>query len=367
MHSQDERFMALALELASRGIGTTSPNPRVGAIVARGAETVGEAWHRTAGGAHAEAAALDIAGEKSNGATLYVTLEPCSTAGKTPPCTEKIIEAGLARVVVGTRDPNPKHSGRGIDLLNAAGIETECGILERECRILNEGFEKYITRGLPFVTLKSALSLDGKIAAHTGESKWITCEESRALAHRMRNEADAILVGIGTVLKDDPELTIRHGIEKTHDPVRVVVDSHARMPVNSRLLSGGDAGTTILAVTRTADEQRVREIASTGAAVLPCGSTDEEVDLNDLMRKLAERGIVYVLAEGGGTLAAGLLESGLVDKIVFMYAPIIIGGKNAVSVVMGRGADDPGTAVRIKDIDIRRIGSNFVVEGYVMH
>jgi len=367
MKDARERFMEYALRLAEKGTGTTSPNPRVGAVVVKSGEIVGEGWHRKAGDPHAEVIALEQSGEGARSSDLYVNLEPCCTYGRTSPCTDEIIRSGVSKVLVGSLDPNPKHSGRGIEILRAGGIDVEVGILEGKCRKLNEGYEKYITQGLPFVTVKAGMSLDGKIATRTGKSKWITGECSRERAHVMRNESDAIMVGIGTVKMDNPSLTIRCDVDEIHDPVRVVVDSRAEIDLKSNLLSTKTAVSTIIAVTQSAEEIKLEEIRSKGAEVLICQDNGGRVDSHDLMRKLAEKGIVYVLVEGGGTLIADLLENRIVDKVAFFYAPIIIGGSGAVNVVMGEGIDDIGQAIRVENIIRTDIEEDFLVEGYVKY
>ncbi len=365
MIAMNEHFMEHALHLAEKGIGTTSPNPRVGAVVVSKGEIAGEGWHEKAGAPHAEVAALRSAGGKAKGSNLYVTMEPCSTTGKTPPCTDEIVKAGVRKVFIGSVDPNPRNSGSGIEILRANGIEVEVGILEEQCRKLNEGFEKYVTQGLPFVTVKAAMSLDGKIATRTGESKWITGEQSRKRVHMMRNETDAIIVGIGTVMKDNPHLTVRGISEAIHEPKKIVVDARAEINLESNLLSETTAPSTIIAVTEAADNGKLQNIRNRGAEILLCADSNGRVDMKDLMKKLAEKGIVYTLAEGGGVLIAALLENGLVDKVALFYAPILIGGRDAVSVVMGEGFAEIDKAIRVDDITIETIGEDFLVQGYI--
>jgi diaminohydroxyphosphoribosylaminopyrimidine deaminase/5-amino-6-(5-phosphoribosylamino)uracil reductase len=361
----DEKFMRLALRLAAKGKGTTSPNPRVGAVVVKGGRIIAKGWHRRAGEPHAEAIALDKAGGAAAGSTLYVTLEPCSTWGRTPPCTDGIIASGVKRVVVGAIDPWPAHRGRGLKILKRKGIAVTSGVLKQEAERLNEGFNKWVLTGFPFVTVKAALSLDGKIATATGESRWISGELSRGHAHRMRNESDAIMVGIGTVKRDDPSLTVRGNFREVHSPWRIVVDSRASIDLGCKLLSGPDARRTIIATTRSAPREKLDAISSTGAEVIVCREKDGKVNLPDLMKKLAERGILYVLLEGGGRLITSALEEGLVDKVAFFYAPKIIGGTEAPSVVAGKGASTLRDAIAVTDVSVRRFGSDIFVEGYV--
>ncbi len=366
MSNLDEKFMQLALRLAAKGKGTTSPNPRVGALVVRNGRVVGRGWHRRAGEPHAEVIALDQASKAATGATLYVTLEPCSTWGRTPPCTEKIIASGVKRVVAAATDPWPAHRGRGFRILRRKGIEVACGVLQAEAEKLNEGFNKFVATGLPFVTVKAALSLDGKIATSAGESKWISNELSRRHAHRMRDKTDAIMVGIGTVKCDDPSLTVRGKFARIHSPWKIVVDSKASIGLNCKLLSGESARTTIIATTRRAPQAKLEAIRSSGAEVLLCREKEGKVDLRGLMRKLATRGILYVLLEGGSRLITSALEASIVDKVAFFYAPKIIGGVKAPSVVVGKGASDLEKAIRLTKVAVRRFGSDTLIEGYIV-
>jgi len=361
----DEKFMRRALRLAARGKGTTSPNPRVGAVVVKRGVTVGEGWHKRCGEPHAEVVALLAAGRAAAASTLYVTLEPCSTYGQTPPCTEQIISAGVKRVVVGATDLSPKHRGRGFRILRSKGVEVTRGVLQAEAEKLNEGFNKYVATGFPFVTVKAALSLDGRIATRTGESKWISNELSRRHAHRLRNESDAIMVGIGTVRRDNPALTVRGKLTQVNNPWKIVVDSRASIDLSCKLLSGGASRTTMIATTRHAPCSKVEAIGRAGAQVVVCREKEGKVSLRDLMRKLAKRGILYVLIEGGSKLITSALEAGIVDKVAFFYAPKIIGGLDAPSVVGGKGARTMIDALTVTDTSIRRFGSDILVEGYI--
>ena len=365
MTDLDEKFMRLALRLAARGKGATSPNPRVGAVVVKKGVVVGRGWHKRPGQPHAEVIALRSAGKAATGSTLYVTLEPCSTYGRTPPCTDQIISAGVKRVVVGATDPWPRHRGRGFRILRRRGIEVTRGVLQAEAESLNEGFNKFVATGLPFVTVKAALSLDGRIATSTGESKWISNELSRQHAHRMRNESDAIVVGIGTVKRDNPSLTVRAKFPEVHTPWKVVVDSRASIDLGCRLLSGSAARRTIIATTGLAPQAKLEAIAATGAEIILCREKDRRVSLRDLMRKLGKRGILYVLLEGGSKLITSALEAGIVDKVSLFYAPKIIGGVEAPSLVEGEGARNLMDALCVGDVSVRRFGGDVLVEGYV--
>ncbi len=355
--------MRRALALAARGRGRTSPNPMVGAVAVKRGRVVGEGYHRKAGGPHAEVWALRDAGSSASGATMYVSLEPCSHHGRTPPCTEAIIESGVARVVVGCRDPNPLVNGAGIRRLARAGIEVETGVMEAEARRLNEAYGKHITTGLPFVALKAAMSLDGKIATVRGESKWITGERARAAAHRLRSRHDAVMVGVGTVLADDPLLTVRRSRGRT--PLRVVADSRARTPPTARLL-GADERPPVVAVTRLAPKARVRRLERGGANVWTVGSRAGKVNLRSLMKRLGGEGVQSVLVEGGGTLAAGVLAGGLVDRVYFFVAPRLIGGARALSPVEGAGVARLSEAWRLKSVRVRRVGEDLLISGDVV-
>lgn len=357
----DEIFMREALRIAKNAEGRTSPNPLVGAVVVRDGKIIAEGWHRQAGTSHAEIHALNMAGELAKGATLYVTLEPCSHFGRTPPCSQRIIESGISRVVAAMKDPNPKVSGRGFEMLRAAGVEVEFGLLENEARKLNEIFLKWITKKLPFVTMKFACSLDGKIATVSGESQWISCEESRKFTHHLRDINDAILVGVGTVLADNPSLTTR--LIEGKNPVRVIVDSKARIPLNSKVVTDKSAR-TIVAVTSNAPQEKISALKNLGVEIITAGD-GRHVDLEILMRELAEREITSVLVEGGGKIHFSMLNSGLVDKIFAFIAPKIIGGANSLTAVEGTGFEKLSDAVTLKNFTAERLGEDFLISGYV--
>ena len=357
---QERRFLSRALALARRGLGRTSPNPAVGAVLVRDGQVVGEGYHHRAGEPHAEVLALREAGEAARGATLYVTLEPCSHWGRTPPCADALIRAGVRRVVACTLDPNPRVDGRGFARLAAAGVEVAlAGEPFRErARRLNAAYEKHVTTGLPYVTLKVAMSLDGKIATASGDSRWISGEASRAMAHRMRARHDAVMVGVGTVLADDPLLTARPpGRPPARQPLRVVVDSEARTPPGSRLVASAGPGAPVLVATTTrAPAARADALRAAGAEVLalPPGP-DGRVDLRALMAHLGGRGITGVLVEGGATLAGSLVASGLVDEVVAFVAPVILGGERAPSPVGGAGAARVAQAWRVAHWRVRAV------------
>lgn len=359
----EEIFMRRALSLARRGY--TAPNPMVGAVLVKDGRIVGEGYHHRVGLPHAEVEALRRAGENARGATLYVTLEPCSHWGRTPPCADALIEAGVRCVYAAMQDPNPQVSGKGFEKLRSAGVEVHVGVLEAQARQLNEIFVKYHTTGVPFVTVKAALSLDGKIATRTGDSKWITDEPARRLVHRLRARHDAIMVGIGTVLKDDPLLTVRlPRLKEAPRRLRIIVDSRLRCPDDARILNVEEAP-TLIATTPSASSARVECLRKRGVEVevLPADEVGR-VDLCALMQLLAQRGVTGVLCEGGGTLVAGLLARKLVDKVIFFYAPCLIGGRDAPTAVEGEGFALVSDCLRLNGVHCRKIGRDMMVLGY---
>ena len=353
--------MREALRIARNAEGRTSPNPLVGAVIVRDGKIIAEGWHRQAGTPHAEIHALNMAGDLARGSTLYVILEPCSHFGRTPPCAKKIVEAGIKRVVAAMSDPNPKVSGRGFEILRQAGIEVEVGLLEDSARQLNENFLKWVTQKLPFVTMKFACSLDGKIATSTGESQWISCEESRKFSHHLRDINDAILVGAGTVLADNPNLTTR--LVNGKNPVRVIVDSNAKIPLDSNVVIDKSAR-TIIATTSNAPAEKISALKNFGVEIITTGN-GERVDLKILMRELAEREITSVLVEGGGKIHFSMLNAGLVDKVLAFIAPKIIGGENSLTAVEGSGFEKLSDAVELKNFTATQLGEDFLLTGYV--
>ena len=361
----DEKFMRLALRLAKEGLGKTSPNPMVGAVVVRGNTIVGRGYHHRAGEPHAEILALRQAGKKARGATLYLNLEPCDHLGRTPPCTRAILDAGIKRVVSGMEDPNPLVSGRGIRRLRKAGVRVDLGILEKECQVLNAPFFKYITSQNPFVTLKAAASLDGKVATPSGDSRWISSEASRSHVHRLRQAMDAVMVGIGTVLKDDPLLTVRlPGEKEPHHPLRIIVDSRLRIPLDSQLVRTAGQYPTLVATTPAASSSKMQRLAKAKVEVLIIQKDAQgHVSLRGLMKELARRGVVSLLLEGGSTLNANALKEGVVDRLLLFLAPKIIGGQRAPGVIGGEGAHLIRDARPVKMLKIRRIGPDVLVEG----
>jgi diaminohydroxyphosphoribosylaminopyrimidine deaminase / 5-amino-6-(5-phosphoribosylamino)uracil reductase len=362
----DETYMRRALALAGKGRGRTSPNPMVGAVLVKGGRVIAEGYHRRAGGPHAEAIALKKAGPKASGATLYLNLEPCSHLDKrTPPCAPLIIKSRIKRIVIAMRDPNPKVSGRGIALLRRAGVQITEGVLKREALRLNEAYNKYVTTGRPFVISKTAMSLDGKIASSKGSTTWITGEKARQEVHRLRDQSDAVLVGINTVLTDDPRLTTRLPGANGRDAHRVILDSTLKIPVTARVLTQKSDAKTIIATTRRGHPNKIRALEQAGATVLIVKDQAGRVDLSELMTELGRIGITSVLIEGGGEINASVFRSGIVDKLVWFIAPKIIGRKDAVAVMEGSIGTDANQPVSVRDISITRIGEDIMLEGYL--
>ena len=356
--------MAMALRLAAKAAGRTSPNPMVGAVVVRDGRVIARGWHKKAGGPHAEAIALAKAGAAARSATLYVTLEPCSHTNKrTPPCSPLVIASGVKRVVVAMIDPNPRVSGGGIRAIRKAGIEVVTGVLEPEARRLNEAFIKHVTKRVPFVTLKIAQTLDGRIATARGESKWITGEREREEGHRLRDRNDAILVGINTVLKDDPALTAR--IPKGRDPIRVIVDSRLRIPLKAKVLTQRSEARTIIATLTNAPKAKVDKVRAAGAEVLSAKSDRGRVDMRDLMRQLGKRDIMSVLIEGGSEINASALKAGIVDKVFAVIAPTLMTGRDSVCSVGGVSPKRLRDAIGISGFTTRCVDRDLIVEGYV--
>lgn len=360
----DKYYMQQALTIAQYAIGRTSPNPLVGAVIVKDGHIVGQGWHRQAGTPHAEIHALAQAGELSKGATMYVTLEPCSHYGRTGPCANALIEAGVKKVVVAMTDPNPEVAGNGIARLKAAGIEVIEGVLASEAAKINEVFIKWITTGMPFGVLKTAMSLDGKIAAYTGHSQWITGSSARRYVHTLRDMYDAILVGIGTVLADNPALTTRLP-EVGQNPIRVIVDSMARTPLTSKVITDKQAP-TIIAVSDAAPKDKVTALQSRGVEVLAFEQTAAGVNLHQLFEALGKRRISSVFVEGGATINASLLDANLIDKVYCFLSPKIIGGKTAPSPVSGLGVATVDQAKMLESVTTQIIDPDILISGYIV-
>jgi len=359
------KFMEKALELARKGAGHTNPNPLVGAVIVKDGKIIGEGYHEMYGSNHAEVNAFKNATEEVKGATMYVTLEPCSHYGKTPPCANYIVEKGIKKVVIALEDPNPEVKGKGIKILRDHGIEVITGVLEKESRNLNEIFLKYITTRLPFCILKTAMTLDGKIATNTGDSKWITNEESRKYVHVLRHRVSAIMVGIGTVIQDNPFLNTRLEEGKGRDPIRVIVDTNARIPLEVNVITINSNARTILATTKLASKEKLGELEDKGVEIIITPLCNNQVDLKYLMKVLGERGIDSVLLEGGSELNYSALEAGIVDKVNAFIAPKLIGGRAAKTPVGGLGRPLMKDAVMLKRIEIYKFGDDIMIEGYL--
>jgi len=361
----DEKYMRMALRLAAKAKGRTSPNPMVGAVVVKNGTVLSRGYHKKAGEPHAEAIALTKAGRQARGATLYVTLEPCSHTNKrTPPCTPLVLQSGVKRVVVAMIDPNPRVSGGGIKALRKAGVEVVTGVLADEARTLNEAFIKHITTGLPFVTLKIAQTLDGKIATAAGESKWITSAPAREEGHRLRNSNDAILVGINTVLKDDPSLTTR--VPGGRDPIRVIVDTRLRTPLNAKVLTQSSSAKTCIVTIDTMPKDKLVKLLDAGAEILIAKGRTGQVDLRSLLKMLGSHGVTSLLIEGGAEINASALRSGVVDKVVLFIAPMLMAGTDSLCSIGGTSPLKLSQAVKLRDIVSRPVGPDLMVEGYIV-
>ncbi len=362
--------MRLALRLARRGYGMTSPNPMVGAVLANGSKIIGRGWHHRAGEPHAEIEALRDAqkrGHHVKGATLYVTLEPCCTRGRTPPCTDAIIAAGIKRVVVGAMDPNPRHSGRGFKILQRAGITVSQGLLAEACTRLNEAFNHWIVRRTPLVTVKAGMTLDGKIATAAGESRWITGVEARAYGMKLRQGSDAILVGINTILADDPSLTIRGGkaVVRGHKLRRIVLDARGRTPLEAKVVSDEYSALTTVVVNALAPKRRVAALAKrVDVLVAPGGGGN--INLRWLLRKLGSQNVTSLLVEGGGEVNASFLWQGLAQRVAFFYAPKILGGHESRRGVAGEGAKTLEEILSLTELEWQRLGTDWLLSARVV-
>ncbi len=361
IHTSDEEYMRRALVLAARAKGRTSPNPMVGAVVVKSGKIIAEGWHIRCGTDHAEVVALRKSGRRARGAKLYVNLEPCCHYGRTPPCVDRIIDSGIEEVIIAMKDPNPLVNGKSIRILRKAGIVTKVGILRKEAEELNEAFIKYIKEKMPFVVAKCAQSLDGKIATATGMSKWITSEKTRLFSRKKRDEFDAILVGINTVIKDNPILSGA----KRYDIKRIIVDTNLRIPLNSRILKEPICKYCIIATTSKAPSNKIEQLRKKGITVIVSHEGGVGVDLAWLFRKIASLGIINILIEGGAKVIGSALRYGLVDKMHIYIAPKIIGSQYALSSVDGLDTRDVNKAVRLKGLDLTRIGDDIFISGYV--
>ncbi|TAM41827.1 bifunctional diaminohydroxyphosphoribosylaminopyrimidine deaminase/5-amino-6-(5-phosphoribosylamino)uracil reductase RibD [bacterium] len=362
IQKNDEYYMRLALKLALKAKGKTSPNPLVGALVVKNGRIVGSGFHAKAGLAHAEINALDEAGKKAKGATLYVTLEPCAHTGRTPPCVNRVIESGIKEVVVGLIDPNPLNNGRGIALIKQHNIKVRHGVLSDELAKINESFIKYITTKLPFVTVKVAESLDGRIATYTGDSKWITSDKSRAFAHKIRKDYDAIMVGVNTVLRDNPRL---NAWSSGRQSVKIIIDSNLSTPEDANIFSKDSQVIIITLPSRPGQETENRKRLLEKAKIIEVKEKSGQINLRDALKKIARLQITNIIVEGGGTLIGSLFDEKLVDRILFFISPKIIGGKDAISSVMGKGVRRVDQAIKLRGVKFRRFGEELLVEAEV--
>jgi diaminohydroxyphosphoribosylaminopyrimidine deaminase/5-amino-6-(5-phosphoribosylamino)uracil reductase len=360
----DERFMKKVIRLARRGLGSTSPNPVVGALIVKDDQIISSGYHKRAGAPHAEIVALSKAGERTRGSSLYVNMEPCNHYGRTPPCTGAILESGVRKIVVGMPDPNPHVTGGGCEFLRSKGVEVKCGVLEEECTRLNEAYVKYVTKGKPFVILKGALTLDGWIATQTGNSKWITGEKSRKFVHTLRKRVDAIMVGVETIIADNPLLTPYLARRSDRAPVKVIADTNLRIPLHSRVFNSSKSALTIIAAGSNVSNNKRKTIEGLGARVIICQMRDGRIDLADLLDKLAEMSISSILVEGGATIFSSIIREGLVDKFYIFFAPKILCGDNGIPFARGPGCDTIKNCLTLKILMVRRFDDDIMIEGY---
>jgi len=360
----DEHFMRMALALAKKGQGYASPNPMVGAVIVKDSKVIGSGYHQSFGEAHAEVNAIEEAGSQAKGATLYVNLEPCNHTGKTPPCSLKILEVGIKRVVMAMEDPNT-IAGGGAVFLKEHGVEVLAGVCEATAKKLNEAFIKYVTKKRPFVLLKCAATLDGRIATRTGDSKWVTGDKARKFVHQLRHAVDAILVGIGTIHADDPRLTTRLDSDSGCDPVRIVLDTHLSISPDARILQLDSNSDTILITGSTVTEAKKKRIVKAGVRLLEQPVKNGQIDLKSLMVGLGSMGITSLLVEGGSHVIASAIRSGIIDKALFFYAPKILGGDDGIPICRGPGPERMQDSIRVKDIRVQRFGDDVMIEGYI--
>ncbi|MCF7926644.1 MAG: bifunctional diaminohydroxyphosphoribosylaminopyrimidine deaminase/5-amino-6-(5-phosphoribosylamino)uracil reductase RibD [Candidatus Izimaplasma sp.] len=361
----DQDYMKRALTLAKKGEGFVKSNPLVGAVIVKKDRIIGEGYHHAFGAAHAEVNAINQATEPVEGATLFVNLEPCSHHGKTPPCASLIIEKKIARVVIGSLDPNPLVSGKGVALLKSANITVITGVLDQENKALNKVFFKYITTKIPYIILKTAMTLDGKIATKTHHSKWITSVKSRMIGHALRHNLMGIMVGINTVIHDDPMLTCRLENDKIMHPIRIIVDSTLKIPLSSKILKTANTYNTLILTTKNHSLETKRNIQKTGATVLEVPTLDNRVNLKVAMTLLGKQGISSILLEGGGTLNFSALNAGIVDEIAAFIAPKIIGGKTALTPVEGTGISTMNSAIALTPISMQQIDTDILIHYHV--
>lgn len=359
---KDHEYMKIALELAGRGCGFVNPNPMVGALVVKDGEIIGRGYHEKYGQPHAEQNAIANCNVSPVGASIYVTLEPCCHYGKTPPCCEKIIESGITRVIIGSADPNPLVKGKGVEILRENGIEVVEDVLRDECDALNEVFLHYIKTGLPYIVMKYAMTIDGKIATYTGKSKWITGELARERVHEDRHKYSAIMIGVGTLIADDPMLNCR--IENCKDPIRIICDTNLKSPIDSRIVRTANDIRTIIA-TSCDDREKQREYIGAGCEIIVISKREGHVDLKELILKLGDETIDSIIIEGGGNLNWSAIKSGIVNKVQSYIAPKIFGGESSKNPVEGMGIDSPEDGLHLKNIKITHLGPDILIESEV--
>ncbi len=355
----------MALKMSLKGLGSVNPNPLVGAVIVKDRKVIGKGYHEYFGGPHAEVNAIKNTKGKIKGATIYVTLEPCNHQGKTPPCTDRLIKEKFGRVVIGMKDPNKLVNGKGIEQLIKAGMKVESGILENEIMATNEAYIKFVSSHKPFCTLKTAMTLDGKISTFTGNSKWISNEKSRNCVHKLRHQYAAILVGVNTIIKDNPFLTDRSEAEKQSNPVRVIADSNGRTPLNANVLDTDEAN-TIIAVTKKANSDFIRAVKKKGADVIICPENNKKVDIEFLIIELGKRGIDSILLEGGSTLNFSAIQAGIVDKVISFISPKMFGGETANTPIGGVGFENVQDAINLNIDDIQRFDDDLMITSYII-
>jgi len=363
----DSFYMKIALELAEKGRGYTSPNPMVGAVLVSGETIVSQGWHQKAGGPHAEVNALDAAGSRAEGATLYVTLEPCNHYGRTPPCTERILAAGIRRVVIAAADPNPRVAGGGAQYLAEQGLDIRTGVCEEDALRQNEAFFKFARTRRPFVALKTAATLDGRIATRTGDSKWVTGPASRRFVHQLRHDLDAIMVGIGTVKADNPSLTARLEEGGGADPHRIILDSRLSIPEDAKVLQIESASDTFIIFNQAADPEKPKRLADRGIRLIAAPTESGFLDLDAVMTLMGGETITSLLIEGGSRVLGSALRAGIADKIYFFYAPKILGGDDGIPIASGPGPELMAGSVPITDVEVRQFEADVMISGYIHH
>jgi len=361
----DPFYMRIALDLAENGRGYTSPNPMVGAVVVKDGAIVGKGWHEALGGPHAEVNALDHAGEKAAGATIYVTLEPCHHYGRTPPCTERILAAGIRRVVIATADPNPKVTGGGSDYLKSQGLDITIGVCEEAALAQNEAFFKFIRTGRPFVFLKCAATLDGRIATRTGDSKWVTGPAARQHVHELRHWADGLLVGVGTVKADNPSLTTRLDEKKGVDPHRIILDTRLSIPEDAKVLQIESASDTLIIFNKSDDPEKPMRLAAKGIELLKAPLTDGKLDFSAVLEMLGQKNMTSLMIEGGSRVLGSALRADIADKVYFFYAPKILGGDDGIPICSGPGPELMAGSIPIENIHVKRFDADILISGYV--